>query len=80
MTRSIRQSDSFWAGMLKQVDWYREIAGSEVAEAYVDAIEATLQTLARTPGLGRLRFKGWRELTGLRSWRVERPYHRHLIF
>jgi toxin ParE1/3/4 len=80
MMRAIRQSDYFWADMLKQVDWYREMAGPEVAEGYADAIEATLQTLARTPGLGRLRFQGWRELSGPRSWRVERPYHRHLIF
>jgi toxin ParE1/3/4 len=80
MMRALRQSDYFWADMLKQVDWYREKAGSEVAEGYVNAIQTTLQTLATTPGLGRLRFQGWRELSGLRSWRVERPYHRHLIF
>ena len=41
---------------------------------------STLQTLTKDPGLGRLRFQGWRELSGLRSWRVQRPYHRHLIF
>jgi toxin ParE1/3/4 len=80
MIRAVRQSDYFWADMLKQVDWYREKAGSEVAEGYVNAIEATLQTLAKTPGLGRLRFHGWPELSGIRSWRVQRPYHRHLIF
>jgi len=36
MIRVVRQSDYFWADMLKQVDWYREMAGSEVAEGYVD--------------------------------------------
>jgi toxin ParE1/3/4 len=80
MIRVVRQADIFWADMLKQVDWYREKAGSEVAEGYVNAVEATLQTLAKNPGIGRPRFSTWRELAGIRSWRVERPYHRHLVF
>jgi len=76
----IRQSDYFWADLLKQVDYYRDHAGPEVAERYVDAVEATLQELANTPGLGRPRFRDWPELAGIRSWRVQKPYHRHLIF
>jgi len=76
----IQQSDHFWADLLRQVDWYRDHAGSEVAEGYVNAVEATLQALARTPGLGRPRFADWPELVGIRSWRVQKPYHRHLIF
>ena len=46
MTRTLRRADVFWADLLKQVDWYREKAGPEVAEGYVNAVEATLQTLA----------------------------------
>ena len=80
MIRVVRQAEAFWADMERQVDWYRVKAGPEVAEGYVNAVEATLQTLAKTPGLGRPRFSGWRELAGMRSWRVEPPYHRHLIF
>ena len=80
MIRVVRRADVFWADMLKQVDWYREKAGPKVAEGYVNAIETTLQTLTKTPGLGRPRFPRWRELVGIRSWRVERPYHRHLIY
>ncbi len=80
MIRVIRQADDFWADMLKQVDWYREKAGPAVAEGCVNAVEATLQTLAKNPGLGRLRFQRWKELAGIRSWRIEHPYHRHLIF
>ncbi|MGD1085266.1 MAG: type II toxin-antitoxin system RelE/ParE family toxin [Verrucomicrobiota bacterium] len=53
--------------MLNQVDWYREYAGSEVAEGYVNAVETTLQTLANMPALGRPRFQSWRELAGIRS-------------
>ena len=80
MSLAIKRSDHFWADLLKQVDWYRDNANGEIAEKYVDAVEATLQDLSRSPGLGRPRFKEWPELAGLRSWRVQKPYHRHLIF
>jgi toxin ParE1/3/4 len=80
MIRAVRQADVFWEDVIKQVDWYREKAGSAVADGYVNAIEATLQALAKNPSLGRPRFARWQELAGIRSWRVERPYHRHLIF
>jgi toxin ParE1/3/4 len=80
MIRVIRQSDLFWADMLKQVNWYREKAGPEIAERYVNAVESTLQDLTRNPGLGRPRFQHQPKLNGIRSWRVERPYNRNLIF
>jgi plasmid stabilization system protein ParE len=80
MSLVIVQWDGFWADLRRQVDWYRDNAASGVAERYVDAIEATLQELAETPGIGRPRFMDWPELAGIRSWRVQRPYHRHLIF
>lgn len=80
MSRLLRQADLFWADMLKQVDWYREKAGSEIAEGYVNAVETTLQNLSNNPELGRLRFTDRPDLAGIRSWRVGRPYHRHLIF
>jgi toxin ParE1/3/4 len=80
MIRLVRQSNDFWADMLIQVDWYRKKACPEVAEGYVNAIEATLQSLAKNPGLGRLRFQRWPELADIRSWRVDPPYQRHLIF
>ena len=76
MSRVVRRADVFWADMLKQVDWYREKAGLAVAEGDVNAIEVTLKTLAINPGLGRPHFLCWRELPGIRSCRVERPYHR----
>ena len=80
MSLILRQSDYFWADLAKRVDWYRERAGSEIAGQFVDAVEATLADLAQTPGLGRERFWDWPELAGLHSWRVTKPFHRHLIF
>ena len=80
MSLAIHKSDYFWADLLKQVDWYRDKAGPDVAEGYVAAVEATLEELSKTPGLGPPRFQDWPALAGIRSWRVRRPYHRHLIF
>lgn len=80
MSLALYQSDDFWADMLKQVDWYRDHASPEVAERYIDAVEFTLDALVKTPGLGRRRFVGWPELAGIRSWKVQRPFQRHLIF
>ena len=80
MSLILSQSDCFWTDLARRVDWYREQAGSEVAVHLVDAVEVTLGELAVTPGLGRLRFRRWPELAGLRSWRVVKPFHRHLIF
>ncbi len=80
MSLGVGQSDDFWADLLRQVDWYRDNAAAEIAECYVNAVEATLRELARAPGNGRLRFRNWPELAGIRSWRVQKPYHRHLIF
>lgn len=80
MSLIITQSDYFCADLQRQVDWYRERAGSEIATGYVDSVEGTLQHLAEAPGIGRLRFWDWPELVGIRSWRVQKPFHRHLIF
>jgi plasmid stabilization system protein ParE len=80
MIQSIRRADCFWTDMLRQVDWYRANAGPEVAVKYVGAIESTLRSLAKSPTLGRLRFSHIKELEGIRAWRVEHPYQRHLIF
>jgi plasmid stabilization system protein ParE len=77
---SLQQSDDFWADLLKQVDWYRENAAPDIAEQFVDIVEATLNDLRRTPGLGRPRFAAWPELAGIRSFRVKRPFNRLLIF
>lgn len=80
MSLILNRSDDFWADMLRQVDWYRDNASPEIAERYVDAVEFTLGALIKAPGMGRPRFVHWPELTGIRSWKVQRPYQRHLIF
>jgi plasmid stabilization system protein ParE len=80
VSRSLHRAKDFWADLTRQVDWYRDQASSEVAERFVDAIEATLNALVERPGLGRARFRNWPELSGIRSFRVRTPFHRFLIF
>ncbi len=80
MSLVLSRSDDFWADLLRQVDWYRDNTSSEIAERYIDAVELTLDALIKAPGMGRSRFVGWPELAGIRSWKVQRPYQRHLIF
>ncbi len=80
MSLFLERSDYFWADLEKRVDWYRDHASSEVAERFVDAVQATLEILVQTPTMGRDRFAEWPELAGLRSYRVHQPFHRFLIF
>jgi toxin ParE1/3/4 len=80
MSLALRHSDYFLADLRRQVDWYRDHASLEIAERYVNAVEAALGKLAETPGLGRPRFRDRPELAGIHSWPALRPYHRHLIF
>jgi len=76
----LQRADDFWDDLTLQVDWYRDEANAEVAERFVDAVEATLNILLEQPGMGRARFRNWPELVGIRSFRVVKPFHRFLIF
>ena len=51
-----------------------------MADRYLAALEATLQQLARHPGLGRRRRFDDRLLEGIRSYRVNPPFHKHFVF
>jgi plasmid stabilization system protein ParE len=77
---SLQQADYFWADLTWQVGWCRDKASPEVAERFVDAVEATLNVLVQQPDIGRARFQKWPELVGIRSFRVPKPFHRFLIF
>lgn len=80
MSLSLERSDAFWDDLARQVDWYRDEASPEIALRFVTAVEASLQSLRQEQNLGRLRFRGWPELDGIRSFRVRRPFQRFLLF
>lgn len=80
MKLQLKRSEYFRADIERRVDWYRDHAGPEIADRFILAVQSTLNTLCHTPGLGRLRFDDWPELSGIRSFCIKPPFHRHLIF
>lgn len=80
MNLSLQRSDDFWADLTRQVDWYRDEASPAVALRFVDAVEATMLSLMEQPGMGRARFRNWPELEGVRSFRLQKPFRRFLVF
>jgi plasmid stabilization system protein ParE len=77
---NIRKSDVFIADVEQQFEWYTRNAGREIAERYLDSVEATCRLLAQYPQIGPLaRFNHPR----LREWRffvIFRPFKKHLVF
>jgi plasmid stabilization system protein ParE len=63
-----------------QAGWYVRQADKEVARRYLQALDATLQLLRVQPGLGRTRRFRHPLLRGIRSYRVNPPFDRHLKF
>ena len=80
MSRALQRADAFIADFEQQARWYVREASAEVAKRYLQALEKTLLLLCDHPGLGRVRRFRHPQLRGLRSFRVEPPFHRHLIF
>ena len=51
---SLRKSDDFIADVERQFQWYVVNASWEIADRYLDAVEATCQLLGQHPQLGPL--------------------------
>ena len=77
--RVVRKPD-FKADIGLQFSWYFTTANGEVAWRFVEVVDVTLGALSRQPFLGRRRRFRHPLLTGLRSFRVEPPFSRFLIF
>ena len=77
---SVRKSDDFIADIERQFEWYALNANWEIAEHYLDAVEATCQLLGQHPQLGPC---GGFKHPQLRDWRflvVFRPFNKHVLF
>jgi plasmid stabilization system protein ParE len=74
---SLFKRPQFLVDLAEEVAWLRDKAGTEVAEAWYDALNDTLFLLEQHPFIGRDR----KDLLppGIRSWRVAR-FPRWLIF
>jgi len=80
MSPIVVRSPAFEADVEQAFAWYLTKANLQIADAYLGSVRLTLRKLSRQPNLGRLRFPGSPEFAGVRSWRIEPPFNRRLIF
>jgi plasmid stabilization system protein ParE len=80
MSRIFRRNPAFTADAQKQFAWYWDKAGEDVAWKFAASVEQTILSLTRQPELGSLRRFKHPFLHGLRSFRVEPPFGRMLLF
>ncbi len=80
MKRELRKAGQFIADFEEQARWYGQQAGTEVSERFFIAVKQTLDMLSEHPGLGRRCRFPQRELRGVHSFLVIRPFNRYLIF
>lgn len=80
MSLPVLQRDTFEADVGTRFRWYLEEAGEGIAQRFKDAVDVTLDDLALHPELGRRRRFRHPKLAGLRTFRVEPPFNKVLIF
>lgn len=80
MSRAIRKAPDFMADFENVFAWYVEKADVEVAWRFQHALDNSLVKLSILPDLGRPRHFRHPKLQGLRSFLVEHPFEKILIF
>ncbi|MBI3880488.1 MAG: type II toxin-antitoxin system RelE/ParE family toxin [Verrucomicrobia bacterium] len=80
MSLAIQKADFFKQDFANQFGWYVDEAGADVARRFQAALDLSLNKLARQPDLGRVRHFRNPRLHGLRSFQIERPFNRLLVF
>ena len=80
MSLGLQKADAFLEDFTLQALWYVREAGDEVARRFQKAVDSRLHLLCEQPGLGRVRRFRHPKLQGLRSFAVDQPFHRFLIF
>jgi plasmid stabilization system protein ParE len=76
----VRKTGAFLADVESQYEWYAANADWDIADRYLDAVEASARLLSQQPFLGRA---GGFSNPRLRTWRlflILRPFNRHIIF
>ena len=80
MSLAVEKAEFFKQDFAKQFAWYVDEAGPEVARRFQQSLDQTLIKLTRQPDLGRIRHFRNLRLRGLRSFQVDRPFNRILLF
>lgn len=77
---NVRKSGDFIADLERQFEWYVIHAGWEVADKYLNAVEATCRLLGRHPFLGPSGGFTYARLVDWRFFLVLSPFKRHILF
>jgi len=77
--KSLRRSDDFNVDVRREWGFLQQF-GEALADRFVDRVEASLNLLARQPGLGHPGRYRHPRLAGLRIWAVAKPFGDWLIF
>ena len=83
---TVQRSERFDADLERQFRWYLleadldPVDALELATRFAEAVEVALESLRRSPEMGRRRFATYPDLSGTRSWPVPKPFHRFIIF
>ena len=80
MSLPVSTSGRAEADLTRHYGWYLDNANVEVAERFLKEFDATVEKLARQPGIGHARKFRAPELAGIRSFPVGGRFGVHLIF
>jgi toxin ParE1/3/4 len=80
MSRAIQKARDFTADFENVFGWYVDKAGVELAWRFQRALDNSLAQLSIRPDLGRPRHFRHPKLRGLRTFPVEHPFDKILIF
>jgi hypothetical protein len=78
--RNVDRRASFKGDVVHQFSWYFERVGEDISWKFVEAVNKTVMRLSLNPALGRARQFQNPRLQNLRSFPVETPFERFLIF
>lgn len=86
MSLMLVESEAILQELENQFEWYVYKSkldlpdAIELAHKFRNAVVDTLNALRRLPQIGRRRFPQFIDLPGIRSWRINPPFDRFLIY
>ena len=80
MSLEVVHAQYFPADLVKYSRWYASERDEALAESYVDAVNTTVELVARNPGIGKRCSYKQRALAELRYFPVLKPFNRHVLF
>lgn len=80
MSLVVERTSFFTIDFEKQFTWYLDRAGAQVAWRFQAALDNSLRKISNQPDLGQPRHFRNPKLQQLRSYQVERPFHKLLMF